>query len=333
MKFGWNRLFSVLMIVVLATALAACGGAKEAQQPANGTATQDETKQEQQQTPADEGKTQYPLVVKDSTGEEFTFEKAPERIISVSPAETEALFAIGLGEQIVGVSDYDDYPEAATTKAKMGGIVEPNAEAIIAAKPDIVFTGISMKEEAVKKYRDLGIKIFKVAPKSYDDVIANIEMYGKITDHQAQAKEVIDHMNAVREEVKTAVKDVTEKKQVYIEFSPGYTVGGDEFMSELVEIAGGVNIAANESGWVKINEENIIKSNPDVILYAAGLVDYDSKKPLEEIITNRKGWSSIKAIQDKQVIGLEQNSLSRPGPRLADGLKNIAKALYPELVK
>ena len=104
-------------------------------------------------------------------------------------------------------------------------------------------------------------------------------------------------------------------------------------MSELVEIAGGINVAQDESGWVQINEEHIIQSNPDVILYAADLVDFDTQKPLEEIITGRAGWSSIQAVANDQVIGIEQNTMSRPGPRLAEGLVWIAKALYPELVK
>ena len=335
MKSWWNRALGVLMTLVLATALAACGSTNDAQ-TSNEAGTQPDTTQQteqSQQTTSEDLKTQYPLTVTDATGEEFTFEKAPERIISVSPAETESLFAIGLDQEIVGVSDYDDYPEAATTKAKMGGITKPNEEAIIAAKPDIVFTGISMGEDVVKKFRDLGITIFKVDPKTYDDVIANIELYGQITDHQAEAKQVVDNLKQTREEVQAAVAGLSEKKKVYIEFSPGWTVGSGEFMNEIVEIAGGENVAASEQGWVQINEEHIIQSNPDVILYAAGLVDYDTNKPLEDIIKGRSGWNNIKAIQDNQVIGIEQNILSRPGPRVAEGLKAVAKAIYPDLFK
>ncbi|MGZ9583555.1 ABC transporter substrate-binding protein [Paenibacillus marinisediminis] len=332
-KTWWNRSLGVLMTLVLAVTLAACG-ATEGKAPNETSGKQETTQQPQQeQKTPDALKTTYPLTVKDATGEEFIFEKAPERIVSVSPAETESLFAIGLDTEIVGVSDYDDYPEAALTKPKMGDITKPNEEAIIAAKPDIVFTGVSMSEEAVKKFRDLGIKIFKVEPKTYNDVIACIEQYGLITDHQEQAKAVVDHMKQVRDEVQTAVKDVKEKKKVYIEFAPGWTVGSGEFMNEVIEIAGGVNVAASEPGWIQLNEENVIKGNPDVILYADGMVDFDSKKPLEEIITNRSGWANIKAIQDKQVVGIDTNIISRPGPRLADGLKEVAKAIYPDLVK
>lgn len=342
MKSWRNRALGVLMTLTLATVLAACSSTNDGQTN-NETGTQPDAiqqiepnqqhqqSQQTQQTTSDELKTQYPLTVTDATGEEFTFEQAPERIISVSPAETESLFAIGLDQEIIGVSDYDDYPAAATTKTKMGGITKPNEEAIIAAKPDIVFSGISMEENVVNKLRELGITVFKVDPRSYDDVMANIELFGQITDHQAEAKQVVDHLKQTREEVRAAVAGLSEKKNVYLEFSPGWTVGSGEFLNELVEMAGGVNVVASTQGWVQINEEHIIKSNPDVILYAANLVDYDTNKPLEDIIKSRSGWNNINAIQDNQVVGIEQNILNRPGPRIAEGLKAVAKAIYPDL--
>ncbi|NMM53889.1 ABC transporter substrate-binding protein [Paenibacillus aquistagni] len=334
MKTWWNKSLVVVMITALTVMLAACGGTAADNKTQDNNQAAEQTDNTTKPDSSEQSlKTTYPLTVKDATGEEFTFDKAPERIVSVSPAETESLFALGLDQEIVGVSDFDDYPQAATTKPKMGGITKPNEEAIIAANPDIVFTGISMKEDVVKKFRDLGISIFKVDPKSYDDVISNIELYGQITDRQQEAKDIVDNMKKVREDVQAAVKDAAEKKKVYVEFSPGWTVGKGEFMNELIEIAGAENIAATETGWININEENIIKSNPDVILYSAGLIDTETNKPLEELIKNRQGWDQITAVKDNHVIGVDSNLISRPGPRVADGLKEVAKAIYPDLVK
>ena len=160
----------------------------------------------------------YPLKIKDATGKEFTFDKAPERIASVSPAETEALFAIGLEANIVGVSDFDDYPEAAKTKPKLGSITKPNQEAVIASNANVVFTGVSMKADTVEKLRALNINVFKVEPKTVDDAIANIQTYGLITDHQEQAEKVVAKMKADRQKVVNAVKDVKQenKKKVYM---------------------------------------------------------------------------------------------------------------------
>ncbi|MBD8500042.1 ABC transporter substrate-binding protein [Paenibacillus arenosi] len=330
MKLGnWKRILSVLTIVALSLTVMACGGANTAK-PAE-TKGQVETPAPESKPADQELKTTYPLKIKDATGQEFTFEKAPERIVSVSPADTEMLFAIGLDKEIVGVSDHDDYPAAAATKPKMGGL-EPNVEAIIAAKPDVVFTGIAMKDEAVNKFRDMGIRTFKLDPKSYDGVIYSVETYGLITDRQADAKKVTDHMKQVRADVQASVKDAP-KKNVYMEFSPGWTVGSGEYMHELLEIAGGVNIAADQTGWFQINEETIIKKNPDVILYGKGVKDYDTNKPLETIIRERKGWSEMNALKNNQVIGIEDDTISRPGPRLADALQSIAKAIHPDQVK
>ncbi|MFE6795113.1 ABC transporter substrate-binding protein [Paenibacillus chitinolyticus] len=320
----------LLLVLTMAVGLAACGkqsadnGTAGSASPAASTAPQSSAK-----------KTQYPLKVTDATGKEFTFEKAPGKIVSVSPAETEALFAIGLGDIIVGVSDFDDYPEEAKNKPKMGGITQPNQESVIASGADIVFTGVSMKKESVEKLRAMGINVFKVEPKTLDDVMKNIQLYGQITDHQEQAEKVVAKMKEDRQKVTDAVKTVAadKKKKVYIEFSPGWTVGKGEFMDELITLAGGVNVASDITGWKQISEEKIIQQNPDVILFAKGVVDDKTKKSLEELIRGRSGWNEINAVKNNQVIGLDQNTLTRPGPRLTEGLLQMAKAIYPDLVK
>lgn len=325
----WKGVASLLSAAMLALTLAGCGTTTN-----EGTGTSQPAQEQSQEQAKTDLKTQYPLTVTDATGESFTFDKAPAKIVSVSPAETESLFALGLDEQIVGVSDYDDYPEAATKKPKMGGITKPNEESIIAAEADIVFTGISMSKESVKKLRDLGITIFKTDPKSVDDVMNNIETFGKITDHQEKAQEITTQMKQDVADVTEAVKAVKpeEKKKVYVEFSPGWTVGKGEFMDELITLAGGNNVASDLTGWNQINEENIIASNPDVILYANDVIDENSKT-LDQIIKARSGWDQITAVKNDAVIGLDANLLSRPGPRVTQGLKEVAKAIYPDLFK
>ncbi|MDD9266319.1 ABC transporter substrate-binding protein [Paenibacillus sp. GCM10023248] len=332
----WMRRALVLTVALTtAVSLAACGQ-KEAEitnpSKLGGEATKAPVATA---TPAAAKKTAYPLKIKDATGKEFTFDKAPERIASVSPAETEALFALGLEANIVGVSDFDDYPEAAKSKPKLGSITKPNQEALIASGANIVFTGVSMKADTVEKLRQLNINVFKVEPKTLDDAMANIETYGLITDRQEQAAKLVAKMKADRQKVVDAVKDVKQenKKKVYIEFSPGWTVGSGEFMDELIKLSGGINVASDTKGWYQISEEKIIAQNPAVILFANGVIDSKSKKSLDEIIRTRSGWDAIDAVKNKQVIGLDQNLLSRPGPRLTDGLLEMAKGIYPELVK
>ncbi|WP_438347356.1 ABC transporter substrate-binding protein [Paenibacillus sp. FA6] len=334
MKQIWKNWTTGALALILVLSLAACGSNNEPKQVTGQAPTPTE-----QVTPpveqANELRTEYPLTVADATGETFTFTEAPKQIVSISPAETEALFALGLDDQVVGVSDYDDYPEAVTTKPKMGGLYNPNEEAIIAAQPDLVLTGISMSVEATEKLRGLGITIFKTDPKSVDDVIANIELYGQITDHQAEAKIVTEKMKQERDEVTEAVKSLTpdQKKKVYIEFSLGWTVGSGEFMDELITLAGGVNVAGDMVGWNEISEEKIINDNPDVILYSKNVIDENTKETLDQIIKARSGWNKITAVKNDAIHALDDNLLSRPGPRVTEGLKVIANAIYPELMK
>ncbi|WP_046213024.1 ABC transporter substrate-binding protein [Paenibacillus wulumuqiensis] len=326
-----SRWATSIMILSLALLLASCAPAQEsaptAQQPAGNEAASNSGTAVSQ--------TVYPLTVQDATGKSFTFDQAPQRIVSISPAETEALFALGLDQQIVGVSEYDDYPEQVNTKAKIGGITKPNVEAIIAQNPDIVFTGISSSEELVQELRNAGINIFKTTPKTVNDVMSNIELYGKITNRQAEARKVTDHMKEQMQMVKDAVASLKpeQKKKVYIEFSPGWTVGKGEFMDELITLAGGINIAGDTEGWNEINEENIVAADPDVILYSKETVDTKTKQTLDQIIRARSGWSEIKAIKNDQLFGLNDDLVSRPGPRVTDGLVEIAHAIYPDLVK
>lgn len=279
-------------------------------------------------TAANSKKTVYPLTVKDASGKEVTFAKAPERIVSLSPSETEVLFALGLGSKIVGVTEYDDYPAEAKTKPKMGNL-QGNTEAIIAANPDIVFAGLSLNKKSVEKLTELKLNLFSVEPKTVDQTMDRIAVYGKITDTQEQADKVIAQMKAEKQKVVDAVKGLKDdqKKKVYIEFSPGWTVGKGEFMDDLITLAGGVNVASDLTGWKKISEEKIIQSNPDVILFAKGVPD------LEKTIRGRSGWDKINALKNARVVGLDDNLLSRPGPRVTQGLTDIAKAIYPDLVK
>lgn len=335
-----KKFLALILTVLMAVTISACGAGNTGNEGANGSSAQKEadnngnSKNETSEKVTAKA-TVYPLTVKDATGTEITFEKAPERIVSTSPSETEILFALGLGDKIYGVSDFDDYPKEALTKPKVGGVTKPNEEVIIAASPDLVVGGISMKDDIAEKFRGLGLKLYKTEPKKIEDILNNIIQIGIITDTQQRAEELVAQMKEDIRVVKEATATINEedKKKVYIEFSPGWTVGKGEFMDELITMAGGVNIASDMEGWNAINEEKIIQENPAVILYTADIVDEKSGKPLEELIKSRNGWDKITAVQEDHLTGIEGNIMSRPGPRITDALKQIAEAIYPELFK
>jgi iron complex transport system substrate-binding protein len=330
-----NKIVALLLVVLLSLSIAACGagstGDSAAKNGASPAASQPAVK------PADAAgatATKYPLKMKDTTGTEITLQKAPQRIVSTSTAETEILFALGLGDRIVAVSDFDNYPEEAKTKPKVGGVSAPNVEAVLAANADLVITGISIKEDALGKLRSLNLPLYKFEPKSIDDIFANVLVLGQLTDKQKEAQELVDKMKKEIDRIKTAVSAVKpeQKKKVYIEFSPGYTVGKGEFMDEVLTLAGGINIAADTKGYNKINEEKIIQDNPAVIFYTTGTKD-KAGQTLDQIIKSRNGWDKIEAVKNNQLVGVNQDTLNRPGPRIVEGLLTIAKGIYPDLVK
>ncbi|MFB6363063.1 ABC transporter substrate-binding protein [Paenibacillus elgii] len=326
---------AAILSLALAASLAGCGSAVKT--PGQGELANppkaDGTKQDGAASAAK--RTSYPLKVKDATGKEFVFEKAPERIASTSPSETEALFALGLGDKVVGVSDFCDYPAEVKSKPKMGSIVKPNEEALIGANADLVMTGVSMKPQVVDKLRELKINMFKVEPKTMDDVMNNLLTMGQIFDRQEQAQKLVDSMKADRQKVVDAVKDLKpeQKKKVFIEFSPGWTVGKGEFIDELITLSGGINVAGSEKGYVQISEEKVIADNPQVIIYPNGIIDDKSKKPMDQLIRERSGWDKIEAVRSGKLVGVDKDLISRPGPRITAGLVEIAKGIYPDLVK
>ncbi|MNW38527.1 Vitamin B12-binding protein precursor [compost metagenome] len=334
---GFKKIWGIWLLALLLVITAGCGATNNAKNANNaGTtepAAQEQTSNNTAGSEQDAKTTTYPLTVKDSSGTEFTFESAPKRIVSLAPSETEGLFALGLDEQVVGVSDNDDYPEAVKDKPKMGGF-QINVEAVVAAQPDLVMAASLIDPATVKSLTDLGIKVYQSNPKTVDEVIEHIKTVGQITDHQGEAEQVAKQMQDELNKVTEAVKGLTEdqKKKVYIEFSPGWTVGKGEFMDEMITLAGGVNVASDITGWSEINEENIIKANPDVILYAKSVVD-ENNQTLADIIKGRGGWNQISAIKEDRVVGLDDNLLSRPGPRVTQGLIEVAKAIYPDLIQ
>lgn len=322
-----NAAVTAAAVLALTVALAGCGGKEQ------NSASPSENAQATVQASAPAAtqaakQTAYPLKLKDATGTEVTFEKAPEKIVTLAPSETESVFAAGGGAKVVGVDKWSDYPEEAKTKPKIGDM-DTNIEAVVAAGPDVVFAGASINQKAVEALRALNVKVFASEPKTIQEAIDRIELMGRIMNTPEQAKKAADEMRADLKKVTDAVKNAP-KKRVYLEFSPGWTVGSGEFMSEMVALSGGVNIAADKPGWYKIDPEAIIKANPEVILYAKGAAGMGS---ILDEINKRPGWNAIDAMKNKKHYAVEDNLVVRVGPRITKGLLEVAKAIHPELIQ
>jgi len=326
MKKRWSLWVAA---VVMALVLSACGGTAPAEE-AQGTITEPavlgaeapQTQTEEPKAGQPEG-TVYPLTVTDASGTEVTLEKAPEKLISIAPSETEVLFAIGAGDRVVGVNDWSDYPAEAADLPKVGGF-PVNIEKILELEPDLVVAGWTLNKADVEELRRLGITVYASEPKSIDEVLAHIREMGRIVNSVETAEQVAQKMENDRKLVADVAGNIAEneKKSVYIEFDVGWTVGKGTFMDELIAEAGGINIAGDQEGWYEISEEMIIEKNPQVILHGMYV-------PVE-MISERAGWGQIDAIVNGRMNKVDDNLVSRPGPRITEGLVEVAKAIYPE---
>ncbi|KXH83939.1 ABC transporter substrate-binding protein [Sporosarcina sp. HYO08] len=306
--------------------LAACGAGEK-----NNNASQTTGIETEDAAKTDEVQVGFPITLTDAVGNEITFEKAPETIVSMMPSNTEILFGLGLNDEIVGVNDYDDYPAEVADKEKIGGL-EFNVEKIVSMTPDIVFaheSGLGTGEAGLQQIRDAGIPVFVVKnAANFDETYTTIETIGKATGKSKEAGEIIEGMKAKVEEVLAKTASVEQKRSVFVETSPApeiYTPGKNTFMNQMLDMIGAENIAADQEGWVMMEPEEIVKRNPDVII-----VMYDYIETAVEDVYARDGFDTITAIQNKAVMQVKENITSRTGPRLAEGLEEIAKAVYPE---
>ena len=286
------------------------------------------TADEQKQSKTDEQTVD--IVVTDDFGNQVKLDHYPERIVSLTPSNTEILFALGLGEKVVGVTSYCDYPEEAKDKPKIGDL-KGNVEAIVASEPDLVLAKGILNDDAVEKLRKLDIPVLCLDPESIEGVYRAIELIAKATGTNEKGEEIIGEMKEKIDSVEKKVAKIPqeERLRVFIEVGsdPLYTAGKETFVDELVVLAGGINIADDIKGYQMYSSEAVVKNNPDVILSADSYyVD------IKQEIKKRAGWEEIKAVQEGKVIyELDTNLLNRPGPRSALALELIAKALYPEI--
>lgn len=324
------------MLLFLMMFLAACGGNESTNLTDNSPTEQgdavDEVNSETSPQPSEDAadepsETVYPITVTDATGATVTLEKAPTAIVSLVPSQTEMIYAIGGGSNVIGVDEWSNYPEETSSVTKIGDVTT-NIESVTALNPDLILASSTMNTDAISKLRELDLNVYATDPRTYDEVIAKVEEMGKLVNMQAGAAEIANHMREVKEQVTTAVKEAVKKK-VYLEFSPGWTVGSGEFLDELLTMAGGINISASQPGWFEVNSEVVITQNPEIIIYP----DFgEEKSSIVAGIESRPGWDTVDAVKNNQMFAVSNDPVVRVGPRLADGLLELAKAIHPELM-
>lgn len=274
-----------------------------------------------------------PYSVVDDRGEKIEFEQAPETIVSLIPSNTEIVFALGAGEQLVGVTDFDNYPEAALDIERVSDSVDFNAEKIIQLDPDIVLAySTGETPPALAQLEDADIPVFVIeSATSFDEVYGDIEQIAAVLALEEKGTEVIEGIQTQIEDVQERLAAVEEQKQVYIEISPSpeiYTTGSSTFQQEILNHAQVTNVFEDLEGWPNISEEEVITRDPEVILTTVSYVE-DAIGDIEA----RDSWSEVEAIENDEVHFIDSDITSRPGPRIGEAVQLVAETVYPELMK
>lgn len=259
-----------------------------------------------------------------------------QRIITLAPSNTEILFAIGAGQQMVGRDELSDYPAGAVDVASIGSTFGPlNTEAIVALKPDLILAAEVNSPENVKTLEDLGLTVFWLAnPTDFDGLYANLLTVGALTGREVEAQNLADALQARVQAVTDKTASVTAKPNVFYELdatdpTKPFTVGPGTFMDTLLTLAGGNNVAGEvDNPYPQISSEELVQWNPDVILLGDAVYGVTA-----ESVAARPGWEAIAAVKNNQIVAFDDNLASRPSPRLVDGLEILAQLLHPELFK
>ncbi|MDD4793602.1 MAG: cobalamin-binding protein [Firmicutes bacterium] len=269
----------------------------------------------------------FPVAVVDDTGYRLEVRKAPARIVSLAPSNTEILFSLGLGDRLVGVTSACDYPEAAAKIDKIGDY-NINVEAVVAKRPDLVVAQSDLQMPVVEKLRELGILVLAVEPKTLDEVFESMEMIGIVSGEAERARKVVALLKARVAAVEKAVAGLPKSKMpvVFVEIwnDPLMTAGSGTFVDDLVRRAGGQNLAGEVAGWPQISPELVIASKPDVII----LTCFNKAEVMERI-----AWQRTPALINDVVYEFVPDLLVRPAPRLVDGLEGLAAIFHPDLFK
>ncbi len=294
-----------------------------------GCSAEETTTVEKQEEVVDEVK-EY--TVTDDAGNEVAFEEVPETIVSLQPSNTEILFALGVGDKIVGATEYDTYPAEALEIERVSDSVAFNAERITELNPDIVIAYTIGQEEALQLLEEAGLKVFVIeSATSFEDVYGDIKQLATVMGVEEKGQEIITSIQTTIQEVQEKVETAAVLKKVYYEISPSpdiYTTGSKTFQQEILAAASVDNVFSDQEGWISVSEEDVIAKNPEIILTTSNYIEDATGE-----IKSRAGWDKIPAVQNDSVFLVDGDAISRPGPRIGEAVELVAKTVYPELFK
>ena len=274
-------------------------------------------------SPAEQTPAQYFF---DDLGRLVAINGTPQRIVSLAPSNTEILFALGLGDKVVGVTDYCDYPPEALEKEKVGGYADPDIEKLVALNPDLILVAHGTPMDVIDTMVGLGLTLFGIKTSDLDDALNDIRRIGEITDNELEAQALTSEMAVRIQAVTNQTEELEQRPRVFyiVWHDPLWTAGSETFINELIEKGGGVNICGNITGYPTISIEEVVARNPEVIITSSWPGVY-------EWAMNETALNTTDARQYNRVFVCDDNLVQRPGPRLVEGLEWFAHFIHPEI--
>jgi len=282
----------------------------------------------------DNGETQQfqPGTYTDDAGKVVDITEMPERIVSFGPAITEILFALGLGDKVVGVDDFSDYPEETLEKAKVGNAWSPSIEAVVELEPDLVLTVDSV--QFISDLESLGYTYFILDPDDIYGIVENIRLVGNVTGKVIEGEQLASEMEQVVADITEQVEDASRPKVCFVidatQPNMPWIAGPGSFIDDIINLAGGENIAASAAtAWAQLSIEEIVDAEPDIIVVQTmigGIPTITAEQMGEHVV-----WQQLTAVQADKVYIIDGDIVSRPGPRIMQGLEEMAGIIHPEL--
>jgi len=277
------------------------------------------------------------LTFTDSLGRSVKLAGPAKKVVSFAPSNTEILFAVGAGKQVVGRDDISDFPAEAKNIPAVGGFEKYNTEQLVALKPDLILMAEINSVELVKTMEDLGLTVYYLSnPKTIEDMYSNLKIVAQLTGHEKETATLIQSLKARVATIDEKLKSPSSRPIVFYEIdstdpAKPYTAGPNTFVDLLISRAGGRNlatVAGITDSYPQVSVEQIVATDPNLIILGDSMWGITV-----ESVEQRPGWEKLSAVTGKQVFPFDDNIVSRPGPRLVDGLEALARLLHPELFK
>jgi len=274
----------------------------------------------------------YPRTIVDDLGRNVTIPEKPARIICLYPSFTETLFALGVGEKVVGVTKFCDYPPEALQKEKVGGVTTVDLEKVVALNPDLVLVDARLQREVVQGLEKFGLTVVALYPRNFKGILENIRLIGKVTGQEQEARRLTEGMEKRAKFITDKTKELADSERPKVFYLTWYdplkTIGPGTFINELIKLAGGENIAADTKQEVPAYSlEMVVQRNPQVIILAGRIMTSITVDELKAL----KRWQVIDAVKNGRVYSIDTALIAGPRPRIIDGLEIMAKYLHPEL--